>query len=96
MANVQPYYLLIKRPIVTEKTTTLQSIRNQYTFRVDPAANKRQIKKAIEALFSVHVEKVAVLNVPGKMRRIMGRPAHTRDWKKAIVSLRKGETIDMT
>lgn len=96
MANPQAYYHLIEKPIVTEKSTALQSIHNQFTFRVHPKSNKREIKKAIEALFNVHVEKVAMMTVPGKMRRILGRPSHTKPWKKAIVSLRKGETIDMT
>ena len=96
MPNPQKYYSLIVKPIVTEKTTTLQSIRNQYTFRVADGANKPEVKKAIETLFSVHVEKVAMITVAGKMRRIMGRPAQTKPWKKAIVTLKKGETIDMT
>jgi large subunit ribosomal protein L23 len=96
MRNPQKYYDLIERPIVTEKTTTLQSIRNQYAFRVANGANKPEVKKAIETLFNVHVEKVAMITVPGKMRRILGRPAQTKPWKKAIVTLKKGESIDMT
>lgn len=96
MANPQNYYHLIRKPIVTEKSTFLASARNQYTFEVSDAANKPEVKKAIETLFSVHVERIAIMNVHGKSKRILGRPAHTGSWKKAIVTLRKGETIDMT
>lgn len=96
MANPQNYYHLIRKPIVTEKSTFLQSVRNQFTFEVSDSANKPEVRKAIETLFNVHVERVAMIKVPGKSKRILGRPAHTGSWKKAIVTLRKGETIDMT
>lgn len=95
MADLNRYYQLIKKPVVTEKSTVLQDIRNQYTFRVHPDANKTEIRKAIEALFKVHVEKVNVMLTPGKMRRILGRPGRTTPWKKALVKLRSGERIEI-
>jgi large subunit ribosomal protein L23 len=95
MANPALYYHTIVKPVVTEKSTVLQDLRNQYSFEVHPRANKPQIKKAVETLFNVHVESVAVMNVPGKLRRILGRPGSTPPWKKALVKLRKGETIEL-
>ncbi|MCC6783152.1 MAG: 50S ribosomal protein L23 [Planctomycetes bacterium] len=95
MPNPVLYYGVIQKPLVTEKSTILQDIRNQYSFRVDPAANKREIKKAIETLFDVKVEGVNVLNVPGKFRRTLGRFGKSRDWKKAIVTLRAGDRIEI-
>ena len=95
MANAQAYYSLIERPLLTEKSTTLQGLRNQYTFRVHPNANKTEIKKAIETLFEVKVEKVNIIKLPGKMRRFMGRPGHTGPWKKALVKIQEGQTIEL-
>jgi large subunit ribosomal protein L23 len=95
MADPNLYYGLVRRPLVTEKTSTLQATRNQYTFEVDPRANKSEIKKAIEALFSVKVTKVNITIVPGKQRRFLGRPGKSRPWKKAIVSLRQGDAIEI-
>uniref|UniRef100_UPI0026377C28 50S ribosomal protein L23 n=1 Tax=Thermomonas sp. TaxID=1971895 RepID=UPI0026377C28 len=69
-------------------------IRNQFTFRVHPKANKSEIRKAVEALFQVHVEQVNIIKVPGKIRRIVGQQARTRPWKKALVKLRAGERIE--
>jgi large subunit ribosomal protein L23 len=95
MANPSPFYDVIRKPVVTEKSTVLQDIRSQYTFRVASHANKREIKKAVEALFEVKVEKVRVMNNPGKFRRILGRLGRTRSWKKALVKLRAGDRIEI-
>ena len=95
MANPMPYYGLIQKPLVTEKSTVLQDIRNQFTFRVHPKANKSQIRKAVETLFEVKVEKVRIMNMPGKLKRFMGRPGRSPGWKKALVTLRDGEKIDI-
>jgi large subunit ribosomal protein L23 len=95
MADVIHFYDLIRRPLVTEKSTTLQDLNNQYTFEVAPKANKSEVKKAVEALFSVKVEQVNIVKLPGKIRRILGRPGHTRPWKKAVIRLRKGDTIEI-
>lgn len=95
MANVNQYYDLVRRPVVTEKSSVLQGLRNQFTFEVAPGANKSEVKKAIEALFSVKVESVNVISMPHKARRTFGRPGQTKPWKKAIVTLQEGQTIDV-
>jgi large subunit ribosomal protein L23 len=95
MANPNVYYSLIRRPLVTEKSTGLQMLRNQYTFEVSPDANKSEVRKAIETLFKVKVEAVNMIKLPGKSRRTFGRPGETRPWKKAIVTLRKGQSIEV-
>ena len=95
MANPLQYYHIIKKPILTEKSTNLQELRNQYSFKVDPKANKSEVRKAIETLFDVKVKKVNILNMPAKYRRVLGRPGRTAPWKKAIVTLHDGQTIDL-
>lgn len=86
---------VIKRPLyLTEKGAKLREEQNKYTFEVDLEANKLQIKDAIETLFKVTVDDVHTLVMRGHMRR-MGRGfAKTRNWKKAVVTLREGESID--
>ena len=86
---------VIKRPLyLTEKGAKLREEENKYTFEVDLRANKLQIKDAVEALFKVTVDDVHTLVVRGHMRR-MGRTfAKTRNWKKAVVTVREGDTID--
>ncbi|MGB5810200.1 MAG: 50S ribosomal protein L23 [Polyangiales bacterium] len=86
---------IIKRPLyLTEKGSKLREEQNKYTFEVDLDANKLQIKTAVETLFKVTVDNVHTLVMRGHMRR-MGRGfAKTRNWKKAVVTLRDGESID--
>jgi large subunit ribosomal protein L23 len=87
---------IIKRPLIlTEKGNRLREQANQYLFEVERTANKAQIRNAIETLFSVKVEKVHTLIVRGHMRRMGRGYAKTRNWKKAIVSLKEGESIDL-
>lgn len=82
---------IIRRPLVTEKSTGLRETGNVIAFEVDPNANKIDVKRAVEDLFKVKVEEVRLLNVRGKMKR-MGRFAgRRRDWRKAYVRLRAGE-----
>ena len=89
------YYGLIKRPLMTEKSTILQDLRNQYTFQIADGANKCEVKKAVESIFDVKVEAVNIVRVPGKIRRILGRPGRTMPWKKAIITLREGDRIEI-
>jgi large subunit ribosomal protein L23 len=96
MANPTQYYGIVRRAVVTEKSTTMQSLRNQFTFEVARSANKVEVKKAIETLFSVKVVKVNMVGVPGKARRTFGRPGETKPWKKAVVTLRQGDSIDIS
>jgi len=86
---------IIKRPLVlTEKGNALREEENQYLFEVAHGANKAEIRNAVETLFDVKVEKVRTLIVRGRVRR-MGRGwAKTQNWKKAMVSVRDGDTID--
>jgi len=87
---------IIKRPLIlTEKGNALRETENQYLFEVARTANKAQIRSAVESLFQVRVEKVRTLIVRGHIRRMGRGYAKTQNWKKAIVSLREGETIDL-
>lgn len=91
-------YSIVKRPVVSEKANVQQERHNQYSFEVDRAANKHEIRLAIEKLFGVTVQSLRVMNVRGKKRR-MGlryrKPGRTSAWKKAIVTLPKGQAIDL-
>ncbi len=82
-------------PLVSERSWALQE-EGKYTFRVHPKANKLQVRKAVEALFSVNVERVWTLNQQGKPRqRRQGQRGHTSAWKKAIVKLQVGQRIEI-
>lgn len=84
---------IILAPVITEKGTLLKEKGNQYLFRVDSRANRIQVKQAVEKVFGVTVTGVKIMTVHGKLRRI-GRAAGRRpSWKKAIVSLKEGDTI---
>ena len=85
---------IIVRPLITEKNTNLMAL-NKYSFEVDRAANKSQIKQAIEEIFNVTVTAVHTLNVRGKLRRRGNRYGYTSDWKKAIVTLTEGDRIEL-
>lgn len=78
----------------TERTNMLQEDEGRYAFKVDLRANKTQIKTAIETIFKVKVDNVRVMNVPGKIRRVRVRAGSTPHWKKAIVKLKPGYTIE--
>ncbi|GCF08989.1 50S ribosomal protein L23 [Dictyobacter arantiisoli] len=89
---------ILRKGIVTEKTVKLQA-RNQYTFEVALQANKIDIRRAVEQLFKVKVVSVNVMRMPGKPKQIRQRgaaprPVEAREWKKAIVTLAEGESID--
>jgi len=84
---------LIKKPVITEKTTRLME-ENKYCFLVDPKANKNQIRQAVEEIFKVKVVAVNTLNMLGKVKK-MGRFSGRRpSWKRAIVTLEKGSRIE--
>jgi large subunit ribosomal protein L23 len=85
---------ILKKPVVTEKSTSLLQ-DNKYTFVVDPRANKTEIKQAVEKVFKVKVEKVNTMNVKGKIKRVRRIPGRTPDTKKAIVTLKKGDKIEI-
>jgi large subunit ribosomal protein L23 len=88
------YHAIIKRPVISEKSTLQKEVANQISFEVDRKANRIEIKKAIQSLFSVQVDGVRTLQIKGKFKRrgrIIGK---RRDWKKAIVTLKPGERIE--
>jgi large subunit ribosomal protein L23 len=87
-------YDIIKRPIVSEKTTLQKEAANQVTFEVDRGANRVDIKRAVETAFQVKVMNVQTMQVTGKVKRrgrILGK---RRSWKKAMVRLMPGERIE--
>ena len=85
---------IIQSPVITEKSTIERELENIVTFRVSPRANKQEIKRAVEQLFSVSVLDVRTSRVRGKSRRV-GRYAGRRpDWKKARVKLAEGDNIE--
>jgi len=85
----------IVRPVMTEKTSARYHERSEYTFEVAPDANKAAIRQAIERLFGVKVTGVWTANVRGKTRRVGRSIGRRPNWKKAIVKLREGDTIDV-
>jgi len=82
---------IIRRPLVTEKTTAMKEDNNIIAFEVAPGANKIEVKKAVEVLFKVKVAEVRLFNVRGKMKRMGRNVGKRRDWKKAYVRLVKGQ-----
>jgi len=87
-------YEIIKRPLITEKTSIQKEMSNQLTFEVDRRANRIEIKQAIESAFKVRVAKIQTMQVSGKVKRRGRFVGKRRDWKKAIVTLMPGERID--
>ena len=85
---------VIRKPIVTEKSTSLAE-SGKYVFEVAGDASKTRIKEAVETAFSVSVAQVNVMNVRGKMKRFGRKPKQQRSWKKAIVTLREGQNIEL-
>lgn len=90
-------FSVLKKAVMTERSTMLKSKWNQYVFQVDKKANKNEIRSAVEKLFKVSVLAVRTANFPGKLRRLaMGRPQGRRTaWKKAIVTLKPGQEIKL-
>jgi large subunit ribosomal protein L23 len=88
-------YALVRSPVITEKSTAA-SEHNQVTFRVPLTATKREVKAAVEGLFSVKVTAVNTIRVEGKVKRFRGRIGERSDYKKAIVTLAEGAKIDVT
>lgn len=87
------YYDLIRRPIITEKSTYLNE-QNKFVFEVASNSDKLSVKDAIEKIFEVKVKKINILNIKGKIKRFKGRLGKQSDVKKAIVTLESGYNID--
>jgi large subunit ribosomal protein L23 len=88
-------HAVLVQPLLTEKITGLREKTNTVGFIVHPDANRVQIKQAVEALLKVKVEKVNVMNVRGKVKRLGRFSGKRSDWKKAFVTLKKGEKLEM-
>ena len=90
-------YEVLKRPVITEKTTDMQDLANQFVFEVDRRANKMMVKQAVEERFEVEVVKVNIIIMKAKTRRrgLRARSIRVVPWKKAIVTLAPGNSIQL-
>jgi len=87
-------YEVIKRPIISEKSTALAELGNRYAFEVAPSSNKQEIRDAVQRLFKVSVREVRTMIVHGKVKRAGRSETKRSNWKKAIVTLGEGQKID--
>ena len=85
---------IIKKPLITEKATSLVPLR-KYVFSVDPSATKNEVKKAIKELYNVDVTEVSIVNLPGKNKRFRNVRTTGSRRKKAIITLKEGQSIDL-
>ena len=101
--KLDPYQIVL-RPSVTEKSHLFNEpkkgkppkvVRSKYVFEVDPHANKYQIEDAVEALYGVKVHSVRTMRMAGKKRRVGRHVGKTREWKKAVITLDEGHTIEL-
>jgi large subunit ribosomal protein L23 len=88
-------YHIVKKALITEKSTIAKDENNKYVFAVDRRANKIEIGKAVEKLFRVRVVDVHVMNVAGKKKRVGRVIGQKSDWKKAVVTLAPGSNIEI-
>jgi len=91
---VKNIYDVIRKPMVTEKGTRLKEEMNKIILKVDPEANKLEIKAAVESVFKVKVKEVTTMNFKGKKKRLGQRQGVRSDWKKAVVTLAEGEKVE--
>jgi large subunit ribosomal protein L23 len=94
MATKELYFDILRSPVITEKTT-LFAEHNKYVFKVSMDANKIQIKKAIESIFSVKVKAINTNVTKGKVKRFRGKVGKRSDYKRAIITLEAGQTIEI-
>ncbi len=87
-------YRILKRPLITEKSTTQKEMQNKLSFEVDPRANKIEIKQAVEQIFKVDVLDVTTMNMDGKKKRVGRFVTHRPDWKKAVVTIKPGQRVE--
>jgi large subunit ribosomal protein L23 len=87
-------YQILRRPLITEKSTTLKELQNKLFFEVDRRANKIEIKQAVEQIFKVDVLAVTTMNMEGKKKRVGRFFTHRPDWKKAIVTIKPGQRVE--
>ncbi len=87
-------YEILKRPLITEKSTIQKEAQNQLTFEVARKSNKVEIRRAVEKVFNVHVVGVRTMQMRGKGKRFGRTMGRRRHWKKALVTLAKGEHVE--
>jgi large subunit ribosomal protein L23 len=87
-------HIIIKRPLITEKSVHQQNATNTYTFSVDKRANKTQIREAIESMFKVKVSSVRTCTIPGKRVRRGKHVGSTSPWKKAFITVADGQKLE--
>jgi large subunit ribosomal protein L23 len=87
--------MVLRRPLLTEKATIAREMGSEYAFEVDPRANKIQIKEAVESRFDVKVKHVRTVRVRGKIKRMGLHSGKRPDWKKALVTLVEGQSIEL-
>jgi large subunit ribosomal protein L23 len=87
-------FQVIKRPLITEKSTRKKEEINEVTFEVDRRANRSEVKMAVQTLFKVKVQRVNLMQLEGKKKRVGKKVGRTADWKKALVRLAPGEAIE--
>jgi large subunit ribosomal protein L23 len=86
---------VLRKPLLTEKVAQIQDKHNQYAFAVDPDSNKIEIKRAVELKYSVTVTDVNTMGVRGKVKRLGRFQGKRADWKKAVVTLKAGDSIEL-
>ena len=87
-------FIIVRRPVITEKSSLFTEKENKVVFQVDMSANKREIKKAISSIFNVEVLDVRTVMIKGKKRRVRFKEGKRPDWKKAIITLKEGDKIE--
>ncbi len=87
-------FQIIKRPLLTEKSTRKKEEINEVAFEVDRRANRSEVKMAVQTLFKVKVQRVNLMQMEGKKKRVGKKAGRTADWKKALVRLAPGEAIE--
>jgi large subunit ribosomal protein L23 len=92
----RPISEVLVSPVLSEKSVTAKDAQNRYTFKVRTGANKVDIKQAVESLFKVKVEKVRTMIFMGKMHKVGRYEGRRSDWKKAVVTVKAGQKIDLT
>ncbi len=88
-------YDTILSPVVTEKSTNLSEL-NKVVFKVQASANKKTVKRSIEKIFKVNVIKVNIINKQNRLKNIRGKKVRVQGYKKAVITLKKGQNIDLT
>ncbi len=87
-------YAILKRPLITEKSTVEKDLRNKLCFEVDRRANKIEIREAVQKIFKVDVLGVTTMGMKGKVKKVGRHLTQTPDWKKAVVTIKPGQRVE--